>query len=294
MIPYSLIVASANRPHLLEKTIFSHLAHVDQAPSHIFIHNDEAFKDREGTPLHSTREAKCRTIAYFATAGSDILGKIHHQAPPAGHGAALGWLLDEAAAQGLKYVLYTQDDFLALRALPIQQALKVMDTQDFHQIRFNKRPTLQAKKNFVKHELRFRIRQHHDDGCDLYSQCYRGCICGAEPVLTVSDQWYFQTGLWRVEPIRQAVKGWLDANPQAFREDPEAKINAAFDGKLTNLKVNAPPPGAPNDLATRLQYQRTFIWGPIGEPAFVKHIGDQPEDWASRHIRDGRLTGPGA
>jgi len=39
------------------------------------------------------------------------------------------------------------------------------------------------------------------------------------------------------------------------------------------------------DPNVRATIQRTFIWGPIGEDRFIRHIGTDPKDQAGDHAR---------
>ena len=65
----------------------------------------------------------------------------------------------------------------------------------------------------------------------------------------------------------------------------EVKINDVFNGKFRHLKtfpasVPVSSPEEWNDPEVRNAVHKTFIWGRVGEPRFVEHIGTEPEDWA--------------
>ena len=42
------------------------------------------------------------------------------------------------------------------------------------------------------------------------------------------------------------------------------------------------------DPNVRATIQRTFIWGPIGEDRYIRHIGTDPKDWSDTHPRGGQ------
>lgn len=261
MIPYELIIPSAARPHLLQRVLGTLFARVDQFPQRVWIHNDERFPDRV-----QAIEA-CRAMV-----PDEVPVTIHHDNPPIKHGPALHWLLQQVRTD---YVLYSQDDHEVVRPLPVRAALSVLENFGLHQIRFNKRDTMDKKGEFVKLEQAF--------GPD---------IC------CVADHWYFQTGVWRVAAIKPVVDWWATAGGAhgAFDEHCEVKINQVLNGEWRRKHPDFDQPvpcldpdtdGAWNDPAVRARVHKTFIWGPVGEPAYVHHIGHLPEDWAlERSNRD--------
>lgn len=269
-VPYSLIVTSASRPHLLGPTLQSFLAHADALPQKIFIHNDAAF--RPGTVEADHRWTQIKVGLADLDYPRQIV--LTHADPPRRLGLALWWLLHNVETE---YVVYSQDDFVTVRDLPIRRALAVMMEYEARQIRFNKRATLSQKdtwKGVWKKEERV-----------VYTSA------GAAETLTVSDHWYFQTGLWRVAPIK-AVVDWCTATPERTALfamlSAEEVINRAMDGAfgpIPGLDI----PGAEQDAESptvRAQVQRTFIWGPIGEDRYIRHIGVDPADWTGEHPRE--------
>jgi len=186
---------------------------------------------------------------------------------PKGHGPALHWLLTHV--QG-PYCLYTQDDHETVRNIPAISALQTMARYHLNQIRFNKRATVEFKETHKGRWYKKEVR------------------CEDKP-LCVSDHWYFQTSLWRVSAIKPVVDAyqahWHEG--KWFNEHSESKINAALDGYRPDLYTPDPPIwGDPSDPNVREVCQRTFIWGPIGNDRYIKHIGDDPKDWAGTHPRD--------
>lgn len=250
-----MIITSASRPHLLGPTLQTLWECLEQKPIRILIHNDEVFADRTHAMLD--------LIERF---GQRVTIRYTNSSPPRRLGPALHWLLGEVSTD---FVLYTQDDHVALRPLPVERALGIMHRYGLNQIRFNKRDTMDRKGDFVK------VESSYEDG-------------GATPVtLCTADHWYFQTGLWRASTIRDVVSWWVNAGPGVFAEHSEAKINDALNGGMEQYGY----PGLAsralwNDPTHRAGTVKTFIWGPVGEPAYIKHIGTSEHDWALVRRRD--------
>jgi hypothetical protein len=263
MMPYEIIITSSARPHLLQPTLISLLVHVDTPPQRILIHDDARFDDADAR-WTSMKEM----LAELTLLPCEVL--VTHADPPRRLGLALVWLLANVQAE---YVLYSQDDFVTVRDLPMQQALATMEMNHLHQIRFNKRATLGQKDTWqgvwTKKEMVFGE---------------------SDPVTcTVSDHWYFQTGLWRVSVIRAAL-AWLTATPERtalFAGCPaEVAINHVMDGAFGPIPgLSVPYHGDALDPVTRSQVQRTFIWEKIGTDRFIRHIGLSEHDWAGDHAR---------
>lgn len=255
MIPYELIIPSSSRPHLLGPVLESLFEHVDQSPVRMIVHDDPVFPGKQTEVVHVATTARDQHAVRLLLQTE--------ASPPVGHGPSLYHLLKEVQS---KYVLYSQDDHVAVRTLPIAAALSVMENFNLNHVRFNKRATMGFKGTWAKKEQSF--------GPDI---------------LTVSDHWYFQTSLWRVSVIRPIVEWWM-ANSNAFAEHCEVKINRTLNGQVPEYGAAAcvPPTWAdPMAANVRAQYQRTFIWGPIGEDKYIQHIGDKIEDWAMFRPRGG-------
>jgi hypothetical protein len=282
MIPYDLIITASHRPHLLEPTLTSLLAMVDQPPARIVIHDDAAppFQATLTTgPDHAalreeTKAALLRTVPH----GIPLL--YTWADPPRKLGMALRFLLDNVTTE---YVLYSQDDFVTVRPLPIRDALETMDQNSLHQIRFNKRATLSEKRTWQgiwkKEEITVPV---HLGG-------------PTTPVpLTISDHWYFQTGLWRVQPIQAAI-AWLTETESRrrllYQMVAEEAINKVIDGHLGPIPdLIVPHPDESMEPMVRREIQRTFIWGPVGENRFTRHIGGG--DPTAQYERDGGVDDP--
>jgi hypothetical protein len=258
-MPYDLIVTSASRPHLLARTLRSLLDMVDVLPVRAIVHDDAAFPGR----LRAIED-----VVEDEVAGRGIEATIRHSAPSVGLGPALHWLLAQARTP---YVLYSQDDHVAVRKIPVSEAIGILDDYGLHQIRFNKRTTMDRKGDFVKVEQRY-----------------------GPATLCVADHWYFQTGVWRVSQIKPVVDWWYFYGPGAFSEHAEAKLNDAMNGRWAAPLVG--PRTFPSDVyradvigarelwmdpSERARTVKTFIWGPVGEPPYIEHIGTAPSDWAN-------------
>lgn len=247
MMPYELMLTSASRPHLLQPTLESLLAQVDQPPQRILIHDDAAFDDADERWMHT------KEMLADLTLPCEVL--LTHADPPRRLGLALVWLLANVQTE---YVLYSQDDFVTVRGLPIQQALAIMDHEHLHQIRFNKRATLGQKDTW-------------QGPWTKQTRSFSGGPC------TVSDHWYFQTGLWRVSVIRAAL-AWLTATPERTALfaacQAEVAINHVLDGAFGSIPgLSVPYHEDALDLITRAEVQRTYIFGVVGEDRFIRHIG---------------------
>lgn len=258
MIPYTLIIPSASRPHLLEKVLTSFFRHADQRPVKLLLHDDAVFPNKRGLV----------EAALLFAVPAEVPVVWQYDSPPIKHGPALHWLLDRVDTE---YCLYTQDDHEIVRDLPIAEALGLLDRYGLNQIRFNKRDTLDKKGR--EGEEFFKV-EHYFDGWPL---------CGA-------DHWYFQCGVWRVAAIKPVVDWWMSPEGSAqgaFGEWCEVKINQVMNGQWNHVIPKLGPhvpwidlPEVWNQPEIRARIHKTFIWGKIGEPRFVEHIGHLPEDWA--------------
>lgn len=252
---YELIVPSASRPHCLSPVLDAIIEHVDLKPSRLILHDDAAFPNRQDAIRNVIAMWSLRTgIPYDAC----------FQNPPIYHGPALKWLLDRVTTD---FVLYVQDDQKPIRSLPIRQTLDLMREYGLNQVRFNKRATMEWKMTYRKLEVDF-----------------GGIVC------CVADHWYFQLGLWRVAQVKPIVDWWMETS-SAFHEHAEIKVNRTMNGQSIDFAhptVRLPPPGTdPMSPEVRRDYQRTYIWGPIGEARFFDNLAVDPSDWALPHARGG-------
>jgi len=319
--PYDLIVTSASRPHLLRPTLESLLRHVDQPPVRVLVHDDAVFPGRYGRVAQVVADS----MAILAETGRrDRSSAQHPEAdlltlrvppdsyvmgsdPPVRLGLALARLLEKVTTE---FVLYSQDDFVTVRDLPIRRALALMDRYGIHSIVFHKRAIMAEKQTW---RGPWRKEVYHFDTGEWCPQCfsmprYDGWHqpaadgegdwdpslkrkCERFQALTLTDRWNFQTALWRVAPIRAAVAYWtaLPSRLNRFRwGQAEQMINDAMDGLEGEVPGLAAPVGAPEPWRpdVRARYQRTFLYGPVGEDRYIRHIGADPADWAGDHDRE--------
>jgi hypothetical protein len=273
VIPYELIIPCASRPHLLLSALESLLARVDQQPARILLHDDVVFPGAEARTDALVQNAR-------DTYGIPII--FGRDNPPLGHGPTLKWLLDHVQTE---YVLYSQDDLFVRRDLPIAVALATMHQHRVHQIRFNKRATMEWKGAWHKREFPF-------------PTVVGGMQQTVAVVLTIADHWYFQTGLWRVARIKPVVDFWMEHFPGGFGEHAEPKLNNSMNRGVPefnyavqcgHIKYELPPDHATSmNPDIRAQVQRTFIWGKIGEEQYIDNLATKPEDWALLRPRGGR------
>jgi hypothetical protein len=262
MIPYELIIPSASRPHLLLRVLRSLAAYLDHPPVRVLVHDDAVFPDKQQHVEDVVRD----TVEHHF---GDVPVWFQADNPPLFHGPSLQRLL---AAVETPYVLYSQDDHQAVRPIPVRAALAVLHAHGLNQIRFNKRDTLDKKgregAEFFKKEFSF----------------------GPLTICCAADHWYFQTGIWRVAAIKPVVDWWagpLGAQHGHFSEHMEVKVNQVFNGQWRSKHPPFPSevpelddPTRWAEPAIRATVHKTFIWGPVGEPAYVQHLGTDPKDWA--------------
>lgn len=275
-VPYDMIMPSASRPHLLKPVLESYFEYADQKPRRVLVHDDAVFPGK--------RDEIYRVISDLASAtGTPFVFEQHD--PPMNHGPSVHWLLQRAETD---FVLYGQDDHIVERTLPITDALQVMHEHAINHIRFNKRATMEFKASYHKKAVT------------------RVLADGKEIHLSVSDHWNFQTSLWR-RAVALAVTSWWTRNSESFHEHCEVKFNNSLNrgtpefnwsakrGELrphvgVNVDDSAQLPPSHSecmDPDIRETHQRTFIWGWPGEPRYIFHLGDHPDDWALIRGRGG-------
>ena len=238
MIPYELLItAVSDRADLFQLSVDSMLRNLDQAPARVVVHEDV----RPGTQSGEIH----RCLAELKAAGRIAEYALQVTSPARGMGPAILWVLREAQTQT---VLYTQEDWLATRPVPVRSAMDLMRRFGLYHVRFNKRKTMPSKHADTPHPwLKLQVE-------------YGG------QTLCVSDHWYTQTSLWMRDIAMPGVEAVAETHPQsnAFAAKFNGWMNRRFgDGR------------AWNDQHMRDQLLRTYIWGGVGEPAYVKHIGSE-------------------
>ncbi|MEK7705634.1 MAG: hypothetical protein AAB426_11795, partial [Myxococcota bacterium] len=224
------------------------LANVDVKPTRLLVNEDV----RPGTSPGRIEQW------LQATADEHDIAVTHRATPAGGMGPAIQWLLRETRSP---IVLHTQEDWLVLRPLPITRALSAMTASpsSVHHVSYNKRKTMRCK---------------HEDKPDMRWDKIEVQIPigdGTSQTCCVNDHWRTQTGLWRVSRVLPAIEEHASRTPSAHHFVPA--INTWMNTRYGDDRMW-------NDQAMRHERLGTYIWGPIGEPAFIQHLGY------------GRTTGP--
>lgn len=249
---YEAIVSSVHdRADLLDRTLRSMLPRLDVKPARIVVHEDV----RAGQPYVEGRTAD---ILRAIEDEHGVPIRLLETRPGTGLGRALLRLLD---ATETEFVLYTQEDFDFVRDVPIARCLDIMQRHELHHVRFNKRKTMRCKgEDRPEHERFYKVETAYDG-----------------QTFCISDHWYFQASLWRRSIVREGFAELVAQRRSGPIDFCEMKFNRWFNethGKNPHLR----------DPALRQERLRTFIWGGIAEPAFIRHTGSdrRSQGWESR------------
>ena len=279
---YTAIIPSASRPHLLALSLRSMFAMLCPTPSRLLIHDDAAFPGQRSMIEAAINDCVPKHV--------DVI--CQYDDPPIFHGPALYWLL-KRLPPGDEFCFYTQDDWEFLRPVPVFDAFALLRRFRLNHIRFNKRETMPYKG---EGPTRWEKTEYLcPDDLDVLTGIPREVATGAFPrggqILTLSDHWYFQASVWRVAHIKPVVDWWFENHLGSFRDAAEIKINHTFNGQVRlarDLPILLPPIGAPaNHHVTRSLVQSTWIWGPIGEQPYIRHLGVAEKDFARKGDRPG-------
>ncbi len=239
---YDVIVTTLrDRADLLDRTLRSMLPQLDTPPARIIVHEDVR-PDVPCPPGPSTKEvleALGVPFVYMCTE------------PGLGLARAMVRLLSEVQSE---FVFYTQEDFDFIRQIPIASCLQIMAEHRLNHVRFNKRKTMRVKGADRPPEARFTKLE----------------VTFGKQLLTVSDHWYFQANMGRASVLRDGfIALSRDATPGCFIDRGEMKFNHWLNQTIGQGVGSTDHTGA----ATRGMTVKTFIWGGIGEPAFIQHTG---------------------
>ena len=242
---YDVIVTTVHdRADLLERTLRSMLAQLDPLPRRVIVHEDV----RAGQPFDPGRTE----VALVAAARSGVEFVHLQRNPGQGLGRAVLRLLEEARTD---FVLYTQEDFDFLRPIPVGRCLDVMERNDLWHVRWNKRKT-----EWCKGEDRPEAERFYKCEFTVGDSENRGVI------ICASDHWYFQASLWRRDV---ALEGFR----HVAASGPVVRCEERFNGWL-NARQGCVGAELLDGYA-RAAKCRTFIWGPVKEPAFIRHTGGE-------------------
>jgi hypothetical protein len=256
---YAVVVtAVTDRADLFVVSMESLLAQVDVAPAMLIVSEDT----RPGEPESATYAGAIFSWLQAAQAEGRIGGFVHRcQNPAWGMGPGVAWVLDKAAGIIARdpdfspFVFFTQEDWEFLRPIPVRACIDLMTDHALFHVRFNKRKTMAAKHADTAHpwhkvEVAFSVPPAHVE----------------EQVLCVSDHWYTQPSLWRVDRALATVQAAARAKPAAH----------SFVGEFNHRMNMERQDGRPlQDQMYRHEIMRTYIWGPIGERAFCQHLGSR-------------------
>lgn len=239
------ITAVSERADLFVRGMDSLLANLDMPPSRLIVHEDV----RPGSVPGEIGRWLGQTALQF---------RHKVRSPAKGLGQAMKWCLEQVSTP---VVLYTQEDYGAARMIPVKQALEIMQAHGLNHVRFNQRQTMPHK--------------HGDKGRNPNPWRKVEVIIG-EQVFCVSDHWYTQTSLWRVEPALEGMRAVLNKETIASSNLFVARFNEWMNRK----QGDGVRPW--NDQMMRHERLKTYIWGGIGEPAFL----------TSLDVDASRTTGP--
>lgn len=250
---YEVIVSSVHdRADLLDRTLRSMLPLLDAKPERVIVHEDA----RVGQDYV---EGRTRAMLDAIEREHGVPMVLLEKRPGGGLARAVLRLVEEARTE---FVLYTQEDFDFLRPVPVARCLDIMAANDLHHVRFNKRKTMRVKGEDRPEPERFYKVETTYDG----------------QTFCISDHWYFQASLWRRSLAHDGFMSIVAAAPPGKPIDfCEMKFQRWFN-KVHGGDVNL------RDPALRRERLRTFIWGPIAEPAFIKHTGSErrSQGWEPR------------
>lgn len=237
-----LVTAVSERADLFAQSMDSLLAHLDLPPSRVVVHEDVRPGSRPGA------------IAAWLIAALQAgrIGAFDHRPvdPARGMGPAMLWCFERARTP---LVVYTQEDWEAVRPIPVRATLALMERHGLNHVRWNKRKTMRAK--------------HDDQPTKRWAkvEVQLGVDVASSQTLCISDHWYTQTSVWRRDV---ALPGLRAAAAQHSRAE-------AFVAAFNTYMNRAAGLNDQNWQVQQLRHERvrTYIWGPIGEPAFIRHLG---------------------
>ncbi|OGS40487.1 MAG: hypothetical protein A3K77_00640 [Euryarchaeota archaeon RBG_13_31_8] len=160
---------------------------------------------------------------------------IKSDKPNIGHGASLNWLLKQVTS---KYVLNWEDDQELIRDLDLDRIIFIMDKHPdkINQVAFHKREIEKHHYDWVAEEIELENTK-----------------------FVTNPHWAYVPALWRAEYIKPR---WLGSNSGNHHWEQNAHLKKVHidSGEMKSAKWV-------------LENTKTFYFGKVGEPAYVKHIG---------------------
>lgn len=243
---YEVIVTSVHdRRDLLDRTLRTLFAQVDRKPERVIVHEDVR-------PSHPFIAGATERILAAIERELGVACTLIRTNPGGGLGRALLKVLEAAKTD---FVLYTQEDFDTVRALPVGACVDLMAHHELHHVRFNKRTTMRIKGEHRERREWWTKEEHTFDG----------------QVLTLSDNWYFQTSLWRRSIALDGFRAVVGrARPGEVISHAEIKFQRWF-----HEGIGQGAGTVDGQQQARRLHCRTWIWGRIGEPRFIDHTGSE-------------------
>jgi hypothetical protein len=241
----AIITSVHDRRDLLARTLRSMLEQLDQMPEQVIVHEDV----RPGHPfVEGSTEERLRLVEL----GYRVPIRLLRTNPGAGMARGLVHLLRAADTE---FVFYGQEDFDFVRPVPVGRCLEIMAEHRLNQVRFNKRKTMGIKGEHRPAHEQFKKLEVTFDG----------------QVLCISDRWYHQASLWRRD---LALRGYAALVAAAAAGRPVERPEDRFDHWI-NQNIGGGTGSVDGCQAARRELCRTFIWGAVGEPAFIHHTGGE-------------------
>jgi hypothetical protein len=171
-----VMVDSASRPHLLERTLTSLKTHFKYSGELYWIHY-ETFLDEQ-------KSMECLELAQEFG-----MNKILENHDPKGECVSIGRVLN-GLWKTVEYFIHWEDDYVALRDIDLDLCYKLMETNPLiNQIAFNRRRTMPEISTWRKKEF-----------------------CFGEQIMTSCPHWRFCPAMWRLSFIKDKWKSFEGEN----------------------------------------------------------------------------------
>jgi hypothetical protein len=236
-----LVTAVSERADLFMECMPRLLSNIDVWPWRLIVHEDVRPGSAPGEIAGWLHRARTEGL---------IADYVHQVTDPAkNYGPAMLWCFEQATQP---IVLYTQEDWLVVRTVPVARALGIMEAHGLNHILFHKRKTMRWKHAdtptpWEKVEIQFSVEGEEQP-----------------QTLCVSEHWNTQLTLWRVA---EALPGL-----QANQHSPQANAFVARFNHWMNTRAGLDTTTW-KDQQLRHERLRTYIWGPVGEPRYIQHLG---------------------
>jgi hypothetical protein len=170
--------------------------------------------------------------------GLELFNNIEITNPPLGEGYSITKMLHKTKS---KYFIHWEDDHEIIREIDLDKCYHLLENYSMiNQIAFNKRQTMST--------------------IGANSWCKKNFTFG-EDILCVSPHWRISPAIWRLSWILPKWNGFENGSSNNFHWEINDRLQNNFkNNKTADLVANQ---------------MGTFYLGPIGELAYVKHIGKE-------------------